>query len=70
MTVTISHEELKVKIECDDQFTHVETLTVEYYLHTHLYGALNLPPDQVKDLASTLLPDKGADIFVYFAKPT
>jgi len=54
----------------EEQFTLVQTLPMEYYRHTHLPGALNLPPDQVKDLASTLLPDKGADIFVYFAKPT
>jgi len=33
-------------------------------------GAINLPPDQVTQLAPTLLPDKTADIVVYCAKPT
>ena len=32
--------------------------------------AINLPPDRVKELAPTLLPDKNADIVVYCAKPS
>jgi len=40
------------------------------YDHAHLPGAINLPPDQVRALAPTLLPDKYADIVVYCASPT
>ena len=70
MIETITREELKQKMDRGDKFTLVETLPVEYYRHTHLPGAINMPPDQVKELASTLLPDKLADIIVYCAKPT
>jgi rhodanese-related sulfurtransferase len=53
-----------------EDFVLVETLSEEQYRHAHLPGALNLPPDQVKELASELLPDKEADIVVYCGSPT
>ncbi len=67
---TISRDELKAKIERREPFVLVETLAKATYEHAHLPGALNLPPDQVKELAPKLLPDKGADIVVYCASPT
>ena len=70
MTATITREELKEKIDRGDDFILVETLPAEYYRHTHLPGAINLPPDRVSELAPTLLPDLAADIVVYCAKPT
>ena len=70
MSATISREELKTKIDRGDHFFLVETLPKEYYLHTHLPGAINLPPDRLKQMAPTLLPDKSADIVVYCANPT
>ena len=70
MEATISRDELKAKMDRGDKFILVETLPKEYYLHTHLPGAINLPPDKVKELAATLLPDKTADIVVYCAKFT
>jgi rhodanese-related sulfurtransferase len=70
MSATISREELKRKIDQPDSFLLVETLPKEYYLHTHLPGAINLPPDRLNELAPTLLPDKSADIVVYCASPT
>ena len=70
MVVTISRDELKTKIERQDEFLLVETLPATAYHHAHLPGAINLPPDQVKQLASTLLPDKAAEIVVYCASPT
>jgi rhodanese-related sulfurtransferase len=51
-------------------FTLVETLPSAAYEHAHLPGAINLPPDQVQDLAPTLLPDKHAEIVVYCARFT
>lgn len=66
----ISREELKAKMDRSDKFTLVETLAKEYYRHTHLPGAINLPPDQVGELAPQLLPDKEAEIIVYCAKFT
>lgn len=70
MVATISRDELKMKIERRETFMLVETLPAAAYHHAHLPGAINLPPDQVTQLAPTLLPDKTADIVVYCAKPT
>ena len=70
MVATISRDELKMKIERRETFVLVETLPAASYHHAHLPGAINLPPDQVMQLAPTLLPDKTADIVVYCAKPT
>ena len=70
MVQTISRENLKAKMDQGEYFVLVETLPEEQYRHAHLPGALNLPPDQVKELASELLPDKEADIVVYCGSPT
>jgi rhodanese-related sulfurtransferase len=70
MVATISRDDLKLKIDRGDSFLLVETLPAAAYHHGHLPGAINLPPDQVTQIASTLLPDKTADIVVYCAKPT
>jgi rhodanese-related sulfurtransferase len=67
---TISREELKGKIDRGEAFTLVETLQEVAYRHEHLPGAVNLPPDRVRELAPTLLPDKSAEIIVYCSSPT
>ena len=67
---TINRDELKKKIADKEYFFLVETLAPEYYNHSHLPGAINLPPDKVHELALQLLPDKHADIVVYCAKLT
>lgn len=70
MAGTITLDELKAKLDRKDDFVLVETLSPAYYRHTHLPGAINLPPDQVAALAPHLLPDRNADIVVYCASPT
>jgi rhodanese-related sulfurtransferase len=67
---TISREELKRKIDAKEYFFLVETLPTNYYREGHLPGALNLPPDKVHELASSVLPDKNAEVIVYCAKLT
>jgi rhodanese-related sulfurtransferase len=62
MLDTISRDELKAKLDSGEAFTLVETLAEVAYQHAHLPGAINLPPDRVRELASRLLPDKGAEI--------
>jgi rhodanese-related sulfurtransferase len=69
MTATITREELKEKIDRGDDFLLVETLAPEYYRHTHLPKAINIPPNQVSELAPRMLSDKSADIVVYCAGP-
>ena len=70
MTKTISRDELKAKIDRDDDFLLVETLPATAYHHNHLPGAINLPPESVASLAAQILPDKNAEIVVYCASPT
>ena len=70
MVQTISRDELKQKINRKDEFLLIETLAKTAYEHAHLPHAINLPPDQLKELAPTLFPDKNADIVVYCASPT
>jgi rhodanese-related sulfurtransferase len=53
-----------------ESFTLVETLQPVAYQHEHLPGAINLPPDRVRELAPALLPDKSAEIIVYCSSPT
>ena len=66
---TISRDELKQKIDRKDDFLLVETLSATVYHHSHLPGAINLPPEKLKDSASQILPDKNAEIVVYCANP-
>lgn len=63
----ISRDELWAKINNGDAFALVEALPKQYFRHTHLPGAVNLPPDEVRALAPTLLPDLKAEIVVYCA---
>jgi rhodanese-related sulfurtransferase len=70
MAQTISRDELKAKIDRNDEFLLVETLPATSYHHNHLPGAINLPPDKVTTLASQVLPDRSAEIVVYCASPT
>lgn len=67
---TISREELKRKIDAKEYFFLVETLPTSYYHEGHLPGAVNLPPDKVRELALSVLPDKNAEVIVYCAKLT
>jgi rhodanese-related sulfurtransferase len=70
MVETVSRDELKAKMDRGETFTLVETLAEVAYQHQHLPGAVNLPPDRVRELAPGLLPDKGAEIVVYCSSPT
>lgn len=70
MVKNISRDDLREKIDRGDKFSLVETLPKIAYEHAHLPAAINMPPDQIKQLAAKLLPDKQADIVVYCAKPT
>jgi rhodanese-related sulfurtransferase len=65
MIASIRRDELKAKIDRGDPFTLVETLPEPAFRKAHLPGAVNLPPDRVRELASQVLPDKEAEIVVY-----
>ena len=67
---TISRDELKSKLDRRENFTLLETLPKNSYDHAHIPTAKNLPLDEIKALAATLIPDKDAEIIVYCASPT
>ena len=66
---TISREDLKAKMDREDDFVLVESLSEEQYQHAHLPSAVNLPLYRLRELAPEILPDKDADIVVYCASP-
>ncbi len=61
----IGRDELRAKMNRGDPFILLEVLAPQYYRHSHLPGALNLPPDNVDEMAPNLLPDKEAEIVLY-----
>ena len=67
MVRSISRDEIKSLLDRGAPVTLVEALPPSYYHEAHLPGALNLPHDQVAELAPSLLPDKHAAIIVYCA---
>jgi rhodanese-related sulfurtransferase/ketosteroid isomerase-like protein len=67
MVNRIGREELKSKLDSGEKVVVIEALPASYYYEKHLPGALNLPHDQVDELAPALLPDKSAEIVTYCA---
>jgi rhodanese-related sulfurtransferase len=67
MVEKITLTQLKNELDRGDALTLVEALPAMYYEEAHLPGAINLPHDEVEELAAALLPDKDARIVVYCA---
>lgn len=67
MVAKVTRDQLKAKLDAGENIILVEALPEKYYEDKHLPGALNLPHTQIAELASTLLPDKSAEIVVYCA---
>ena len=65
MEGTISTEDLKAKLDRKESIKVVETLAPERYREAHIPGALNIPPEKIKELAPQLLPNKNAEIITY-----
>jgi rhodanese-related sulfurtransferase len=66
----ISREALRDRLEGGAPITLVETLAPRSFDYGHIPGALNLPPDDVRRLAPSLLPDRHAEIVLYCASYT
>ena len=64
MESTIATKDLKAKLD-RKQITVVETLAPERYREAHIPGALNIPPERIKELTPQLLPKKDAEIVTY-----
>ena len=67
MEGTISTKDLKAKLDRKESVKVVETLAPERYREAHLPGALNIPPEKIKELAPKMLPNKDAEIVTYCA---
>jgi len=65
MEHTISTKELKAKLDRNQSIKVVETLAPERYREAHIPGALNIPPDKIKELAPQVLPNQNAEIVTY-----
>ena len=65
MESTISTKDLKAKLDRKEGINVVETLAPERYREAHIPGALNIPPERIKELAPQVLPDKDAEIITY-----
>ena len=65
MVANIGRDELRAKIDRADPFILLEVLAPQYYRHSHLPGALNLPPGKVSEMAPDLLPNKAAEMVLY-----
>jgi rhodanese-related sulfurtransferase len=67
---TITADELMRKIEDAEDFVLVDALAPMAYAHSHLPGAINLPPSAVDPAVVTRrIPDKNLEIVVYCANP-
>ncbi|MFZ0864471.1 MAG: rhodanese-like domain-containing protein [Candidatus Sulfotelmatobacter sp.] len=67
MERTVSTGDLKTKLDRKDPVKIVETLAPERYSEAHLPGALNIPPDRIKEVAARLFPNKDVEIVTYCA---
>jgi rhodanese-related sulfurtransferase len=65
----ISRQDLKDEIDRREPFVLLETLSPEHFLHVHLPGARNAPPDRVKESAPVLSPNKDTEVVTYCAGP-
>lgn len=65
MDRTISTKDLKSKLDKKQGVMVVETLAPERYREAHIPGALNIPPERIKELAPLLLLNKDAEIITY-----
>lgn len=65
MVSRITRDELKAKLDRGENPVIVEALPPMYYEDAHLPGALNLPHNEVDELAPKLIPSKSAEVVVY-----
>jgi rhodanese-related sulfurtransferase len=65
--IKISRQEIQAKLQGKEKVAIAEALPQKYYDQAHLPGAVNLPHDQVDQLAPRLFPDKSQEIIVYCA---
>jgi rhodanese-related sulfurtransferase len=66
VVANIGRDDLRKRMDRGDPLILLEVLAPQYYRHSHLPGALNLPPGKVAKMAPDLLPDKEAEIVLFY----
>jgi rhodanese-related sulfurtransferase len=66
----ISCDDLREKLERGDEFVLIDALSPMSFAHSHLPGAINLPPEWVDERGPQRIPDLDAEIVVYCASAT
>src|SRR5919108_1048737 len=64
---TVSRDELWLRIERGAPLVLVDALSPMSFAHSHLPGAINLPPESVDEQAPRRIPDRTAEVVVYCA---
>jgi len=67
MVERIARAELEEKLDRGDAFVLVDTLPRAAYRKHHLPRAINIPSDDIIEMAPRLIPDRRTDIVVYCA---
>jgi rhodanese-related sulfurtransferase len=64
----ITADELRQKLDRGDDLVLIDALAPMVYAHSHLPGAINMPPNAVDTIrCAKRMPDLGAEIVVYCA---
>jgi rhodanese-related sulfurtransferase len=66
----ITREELWQRIESGDEFVLVDALAPMSFAHSHLPGAINLPPEWVDERGPRRIPGLDTEVVVYCATST
>jgi rhodanese-related sulfurtransferase len=66
----ITRDELWQRIEGGDEFVLVDALAPMSFAHSHLPGAINLPPEWVDERGPGRIPDLDTEVVVYCATST
>jgi rhodanese-related sulfurtransferase len=67
---TITREELREKLERGDDLVLVDALAPMSFAHSHLPGAVNLPPEWVDERGPRRIPALDTEIVVYCSSET
>jgi rhodanese-related sulfurtransferase len=66
----VSRARLWEKIEGGEEFVLIDALAPMSFAHSHLPGAINLPPEWVEERGPRRIPDLSTEIVVYCSSAT
>ena len=70
MLAHVSRDQLWEKIEGGEEFVLIDALAPMSFAHSHLPGAINLPPEWVQERGPRRIPDLTTAIVVYCSSST